>query len=86
MARWTVVEQRWPLVAVRLRASPGLVDALVNGETPEAAESEAERAMSALMTSAQFRRVLRSDGPCPLDSDGIRACCGLALEADGEAH
>jgi KAP family P-loop domain len=75
MARWTLIQQRWPVVAEQLRTDPDLATAL---GTATAAADGGDAALAQLLRSAQLAAAVRGRGLRPLTPDTVRICCGLA--------
>ncbi len=71
LARWTIVELRWPEVAERLEAEPGLLDRWHrDGVDPDDPHHD-------LVRSREFTRVVLDGNEPALSSDDVRRCLGI---------
>jgi hypothetical protein len=84
LARWTIVELRWPLLADFLAARPQSVVDLANGQAP--ADRRIPHSVETLFSDEAVKTVLigdRAGGAAALDERSIRQIIGLA-HADRE--
>lgn len=81
LARWTIVELRWPLLADFLAAQPGRVVDLANGVLPD--DASVPRQLRALFRSETVKAVLvdAETGRLGLDAAAIQSVVGLAEAA-----
>lgn len=75
LARWTIVEMRWPVLARRLEHAPELADSI--GVTSAAVDSEGD--LADLFQDSEVIEVIRgqtSGGAAPLDTASLREILG----------
>ncbi len=78
LARWKIIELRWPLLADLLASSPGLVADLAKGQLP--ANSDVDDDLKALFGNDEVMRVVWEDrvkNIIGLKKEDIRAIVGL---------
>ena len=79
LARWTIIELRWPLLADFLAVRPQLVSDLAKGETPTSSTIPAD--LTELFGDEEVKRVVIGNGDEPimaLDEAAVRGLVGLA--------
>lgn len=81
LARWTIIELRWPLLADLLAARPQFVADLAEGQTP--ADRGIPGDLKKLFTDAEVKAVVAGDsaGHAALNEEGIRSIVGLSRPA-----
>jgi len=83
LARWTILEQRWPRLAELLAVDPSLVDAFADENAPD--DPRIAEVLGPLFTSAAVRRVMSADDEgATLGSDVIRRLVGEGLAGGAE--